>query len=57
MTRYPMLDNVVQGDVVDVGNKMLPSVLDGSTSVQDGLSQMAAAWQALPEANRGSSYQ
>jgi ABC-type glycerol-3-phosphate transport system substrate-binding protein len=57
MTRYPMLDNVVQGDVVDVGNKMLPSILDGSTSVQDGLGQMAAAWQALPEANRGSSYQ
>jgi len=57
MTRYPMLDNVVQGDVVDVGNKMLPSVLDGSTTPQDGLSQMAAAWQSLPEEARGANYQ
>lgn len=56
-TRYPMLDNVVQGDVVDVGNKMLPSVLDGSTSPADGLGQMASAWQALPEDARGSTYQ
>jgi ABC-type glycerol-3-phosphate transport system substrate-binding protein len=55
-TRYPMLDNVVQGDVVDVGNKMLPSILDGSTSPADGLGQMAAAWQALPEDARGTTY-
>ncbi len=54
--RYPMLDNVVQGDVVDVGNKMLPSILDGSTAPADGLGQMAAAWSALPEDARGSTY-
>lgn len=55
--RYPMLDNVVQGDVVDVGNKMLPSILDGGTSPTDGLNQMADAWSALPEDARGASYQ
>lgn len=54
--RYPMLDNVVQGDVVDVGNKMLPSVLDGSTSPMDGLAQMNDAWASLPEDARGSTY-
>jgi len=48
-TRYPMLDNVIQGDVVDVGGKMLPSILSGSMSPKDGLSQLAQAWAQLPD--------
>ena len=28
MTAYPMLDNVVQGNVVNIGSKFLPSVLE-----------------------------
>ena len=54
-TRYPMLDNVVQGDVVDAGNKLLPSILNGS-SPADGLGKLAQTWNALPEDARGSTY-
>lgn len=56
-TVYEMLDNFIQGAVVDTGNKMLPSILDGSTSPADGLGQMQTAWEQLPEENRGSTYQ
>jgi raffinose/stachyose/melibiose transport system substrate-binding protein len=55
-TRYPMLDNVLQGDVVDAGNKILPSILGGKTSVADGLKQMTQVWKNLPAAKRGASY-
>jgi ABC-type glycerol-3-phosphate transport system substrate-binding protein len=55
-TRYPMLDNVTQGDVVDTGNKFLPSVLANKTSASDALGQMNSTWQQLPEDQRGSQY-
>lgn len=56
-TRYPMLDNVVQGDVVDAGNKVFPPILEGSTSPSDGLGQLQTAWQQLPEDQRGPNFQ
>ena len=37
MTAYPMLDNVTQGNVVSAGSKFLPSVLNGTISVQQAL--------------------
>lgn len=55
-TRYPMLDNVVQGDVVDAGNKILPAILGGKTSVSGGLNQMAQVWKSLPADNRTTTY-
>jgi ABC-type glycerol-3-phosphate transport system substrate-binding protein len=55
-TRYPMLDNVVQGDVVDAGNKLLPSILAGKTSPGDGLTQLLEAWKQLPADARGTTY-
>lgn len=55
-TRYPMLDNVLQGDVVDAGNKILPAILGGKTSVADGLKQMNQVWNNLAPAKRGNSY-
>ena len=55
-TRFPMLDNVLQGDVVDAGNKIIPAILGGKTSVADGLKQMNQVWNNLPAAKRGSSY-
>lgn len=55
-TRFPMLDNVLQGDVVDAGNKILPSILGGKTSVAGGLKQMAQVWSNLATEKRGSSY-
>ena len=54
--RYPMLDNVLQGDVVDAGNKILPAILGGKTSVAGGLKQMAQVWANLAPAKRGNSY-
>ena len=54
-TRYPMLDNVLQGDVVDAGNKILPAILGGKTSVADGLKQMNQVWNNLAPAKRGAS--
>ena len=54
--RYPMLDNVLQGDVVDAGNKILPSILGGKTSVSGGLNQMAQVWKSVPAENRTESY-
>jgi raffinose/stachyose/melibiose transport system substrate-binding protein len=55
-TRYPMLDNVTQGDVVNAGNKLLPSVLAGKSSPSSALGQMADAWYQLPSAQKGSEY-
>jgi ABC-type glycerol-3-phosphate transport system substrate-binding protein len=55
-TAYPMLDNVVQGDVVNAGSKVLPSVLAGKMSAGSALGQIKTAWQQLPSTQRGSSY-
>jgi raffinose/stachyose/melibiose transport system substrate-binding protein len=56
MIPYPMLDNVVQGEVVDTGNKVLPSILDGSSTPDQGMQDMLTAWNQVPEARRGSTY-
>ena len=55
-TPYPMLDNVVQGDVVNAGSKVLPSVLAGKMSPASALAQMKNAWKQLPASQRGSAY-
>jgi raffinose/stachyose/melibiose transport system substrate-binding protein len=55
-TPYPMLDNVVQGNVVNAGSKVFPSVLAGKISPSSALSQVKDAWQQLPAAQRGSAY-
>jgi len=55
-TPYPMLDNVTQGDVVNAGSKVLPSVLAGKMSAAAALGQMTDALKQLPAAQRGSTY-
>jgi raffinose/stachyose/melibiose transport system substrate-binding protein len=55
-TPYPMLDNVTQGNVVNTGNKFLPSVLAGKISPADALGQMNGTWQQLPSDQRSSEY-
>jgi raffinose/stachyose/melibiose transport system substrate-binding protein len=55
-TRYPMLDNVVQPDVVDTGNKVIPPVLGGKSSPDSALPELQKTWQGLPSDQRGSSY-
>ncbi len=55
-TPYPMLDNVVQGDVVDSGSKLLPPMLAGKASASGALGQMNTAWKQLSADQRGNNY-
>jgi len=57
MVVYPMIDNVIQSEIVNVGNKELPSVLNGSISPQSALSAMQSALQQLPASRRTNTYQ
>jgi len=54
---YPMLDNVVQGNVVDAGNKLLPPILAGKSAADGGLGQVNTAWKQLSPDERGKDYQ
>ena len=56
MTAYPMLDNVVQPNVVTTGSKVLPSVLNGSMSPSAALQNMQTTLGQLPTDQRGTSY-
>jgi ABC-type glycerol-3-phosphate transport system substrate-binding protein len=56
MAVYPMLDNVVQPNVVSTGSKFLPSVLNGSISAKQALQNLQATLTQLPAGNRGPSY-
>ena len=51
-----MLDNVVQGDVVDAGNKIIPSILAGKTAPAKGLAQLKQVWDQIPAENKGDTY-
>jgi raffinose/stachyose/melibiose transport system substrate-binding protein len=56
LTVYPMLDNVVQANVVTAGSKFLPSVLNGTITVKQALSSLQTTLDQLPAASRGSDY-
>ena len=56
MTAYPLLDNVVQGNVVNIGSKFLPSVLNGSESITKALQSMQTTLQQLPANQRGNTF-
>ncbi|HSS91522.1 MAG TPA: extracellular solute-binding protein [Streptosporangiaceae bacterium] len=56
LTVYPMLDNVVQPEVVTTGSKVLPSVLNGSMAPGSALQNMQTTFGQLPTASRGTSY-
>jgi raffinose/stachyose/melibiose transport system substrate-binding protein len=56
MTAYPMLDNVIQGDVVDAGTKSLPSVLNGTISPAKAAGDLMAAFQGLSADQKGTTY-
>jgi hypothetical protein len=51
-----MLDNVVQGNVVNTGSKVIPSVLNGSITPKSALSSMQTTFGQLPAEQRGTSY-
>jgi raffinose/stachyose/melibiose transport system substrate-binding protein len=56
MTVYPMLDNVVQGNVVNIGSKFLPAVLNGSEPISRALQDMQTTLQQLPANQRGNTF-
>jgi ABC-type glycerol-3-phosphate transport system substrate-binding protein len=56
LTVYPMLDNVVQPEVVNTGSKVLPSVLNGTMSPATALQNMQTTLGQLPAAKHGTSY-
>ncbi len=56
LTPYPMLDNVVQSDVVTTGSKFLPTVLNGSQSVQAALQAMQTTLNQLRASQRGNTF-
>jgi raffinose/stachyose/melibiose transport system substrate-binding protein len=55
-TAYPMLDNVIQPEVVTAAQKQLVAAFGGNISVTEALKSMKAALDALPSSRKGSSY-
>jgi raffinose/stachyose/melibiose transport system substrate-binding protein len=51
-TVYPMLDNVTQPDIVNVGYQVLPAALTGQTSVTSALNSLASKHNELPAGQR-----
>jgi raffinose/stachyose/melibiose transport system substrate-binding protein len=56
MIVYPMLDNVVQPDVVSAGQRFLPAVLGGKESAQAAMQALAATLDQLPANERGNTF-
>jgi raffinose/stachyose/melibiose transport system substrate-binding protein len=53
---YPMLDNVVQSNIVSAGQKFLPSVLNGTQTVQAALQNLVTTLNQLPASQRGNTF-
>jgi ABC-type glycerol-3-phosphate transport system substrate-binding protein len=53
---YPMIDNVIQPEVVTTGMKQLDAALGGDISAQAALASMKSTLMALPANRRGSVY-
>jgi ABC-type glycerol-3-phosphate transport system substrate-binding protein len=56
MTPYPMLDNVIQVNVVNAGSKVLPTVLNGQATPKSALANMLQTLMQYPASKRGSQY-
>lgn len=53
---YPMIDNVIQPDVVNTGSKELDAAFVGNISVAQALQNMQKTLDGLPASERGSQY-
>jgi raffinose/stachyose/melibiose transport system substrate-binding protein len=53
---YPMIDNVIQGDVVTTGTKQLDAALGGNISAASALKSMKQTHDSLPSDQRGPVY-
>jgi len=56
LTAYPMIDNVIQGDVVSAGQKQLDAALGGDISAAAALKSMKSTLDSLPANQRGNTY-
>lgn len=56
-TPYPMLDNVIQPEVVNAAAKELDAAFGGATTVRQALENLQQTLQQLPANRRSSSYQ
>jgi raffinose/stachyose/melibiose transport system substrate-binding protein len=54
--RYPMIDNVIQPEVVDTASKVLVAAFAGTMSTQDALQAMQNTLMQLPASRRSSTY-
>jgi raffinose/stachyose/melibiose transport system substrate-binding protein len=54
-TRYPMIDNVIQPEVVDTASKVLVATFAGTMSTQDALQKMQDTLNQLPADRRSAS--
>jgi raffinose/stachyose/melibiose transport system substrate-binding protein len=55
-TAYPMIDNVIQGDVVTAGQKQLDAALGGDISALTALKTMKSTLESLPANQRSNTY-
>ena len=55
-TAYPMLDNVIQGEVVTTAQKQLVAAFGGDISVAAALKSMKSTLDGLPSSRKGPSY-
>src|SRR5262249_36832187 len=56
MTPYPMLDNVVQGEVVGAGQKQLDAAFGGDISSLSAMKSLKSALDQLPASRKGPIY-
>jgi raffinose/stachyose/melibiose transport system substrate-binding protein len=56
LTAYPMLDNVVQGEVVTTGQKQLDAAFGGDISALAALKSLKATLDQLPASRKGPVY-
>ena len=47
-TKYPMIDNVIQGELVDTGQRVLNAAFAGQMKVSDAMQKMQDTWTNLP---------
>jgi raffinose/stachyose/melibiose transport system substrate-binding protein len=53
---YPMLDNVIQSEVVDIAGKQLVAAFAGTTTPEKALASMEAALKSVPAERKGSTF-
>lgn len=56
-TAIPMIDNVIQPEVVDAGSRVLDAAFGGQMTIDAALSNMEQTLNQLPAARRSSTYQ